>query len=618
MLPRTRFVALLLLVLSSLSTPLTSVKAAESPLLGTWQHQRDSSGWKVVAGGSATMQLDKGGRAKLIATAPNQAPMDVTGTWSEQNGRVTINLPNQFELTNQPFKLEGDTLTLPSQLSSDKPGSSTWVRMQPQGMDVVFVAFNRALEEGKGGASAAEEAAKVARKQEGVEKVEVVRGGIGLMVTLAPGGGLARSKGLLIFATKPAPLVKPVVQRPQQKSPLAGDPRSHIDALNPAGDPDVPHTKTALIIAPFQSMPYVAYSHAVWTKGDTDKPRFPSLFAETSTFAENGEDPAALAKLFRDAGYEVTRVIDDQATPGRIFRELQKRPSIVYIASHGGVFGVEEDLNAVACAPSLGARAEDKRPGYLKKQDVRELLSAMLDGEGLPKEARDGVGWSFTEHHNGLTFAFPILLPKFFEAALGGAGMPDGLVFLDACYSARYAALARAFKAKTFIGYNEAVAGWASARFSRYVFTNLVRKGHSAREAVARLRSLCNGAYVINLEDSIVSPVAKGSDIDLATEVTFVESWGSDFKPYPGISTEVLWLMRMARWANKDVNQGADTLGRCYAQYWRPPSKRPGLADQFCNQGLVGSHTPTEPEVEDARHLVSGKPTKPGGRFVIR
>jgi hypothetical protein len=615
---RARFLALLGLVLLPLSLfrVSTPVIAADSPLVGTWQHQRDSGGWKVVAGGSVTMRLDRNRRALLTAIAPNQAPMEVAGTWSEQGGRVTLNIPNQFELANQPYKLQGDTLTLPSQLSEDKPGTSTWVRVPSEGMDLVFVAFNRALEEGKGGATAAEEAAKEARKQEGVEQVEVIRGGIGLVITVAPGGGAGRSKGVVWFASKPAPFETPVQRKPVA-SPLAGDPRTHIDAQNSAGDPDAPRARTALVVAPFQSQSYYSYARAVFKEGDADKARSPAQFAKTTTFDQNGEDPAWLAKELEKAGYGVTLLMNDKATPGAIFRALQTRPSIIYFASHGGVMGTDEDLNGVASAGFLGAKSQAKRPGFMTAPIARQRLKELLDAEGVPEAARAGVTWACMEWKNGFAFAFPILLPRFFEEALGKDGISDGFVFIDACYSAHYPVMARAFKARAFVGYNDTIAGWASARYSRYIFSNLIHKGHSVREATDRLRNLCNGAYVVWLEDSILSPVARG-DVDLKEEAKYVEAWGSDLKPYDRVSNEAFWLMRMARWAHKDVNEGASTLERCYGQFWRPPSRRPGLADQFCNSGILGSHTPTQPEVDDARHLVSGKPSKPGGRFVIR
>lgn len=101
-----------------------SALAAESPLAGIWKHQRDTGGWKVLAGGEVTLRLDKNGRTNFTATAPNQNPMRVDGTWSEQGGRVTINLPGEFEIKSGVHMLQGDTATFPSELSSDNPGSS--------------------------------------------------------------------------------------------------------------------------------------------------------------------------------------------------------------------------------------------------------------------------------------------------------------------------------------------------------------------------------------------------------------------------------------------------------------------------------------------------------------
>lgn len=106
-----------------------SALAADS-LEGTWQHVKDSpSGWHVSKGGSATLTLSANGQASLSATAPNQNPLNQTGTWSQQGGQVTINIPGEVEVNNQPFQLQGDTLTLPTQLSSDDPGTSQWVRV---------------------------------------------------------------------------------------------------------------------------------------------------------------------------------------------------------------------------------------------------------------------------------------------------------------------------------------------------------------------------------------------------------------------------------------------------------------------------------------------------------
>ena len=589
---------------------------AASPLAGTWEHQKDSGGWKVMAEGSARIVLSENGWASLTATAPNQDPLEVQGTWSEKGGRVTINIPGQLEISNQPYKLQGDVLTLPSQLSTDDPGSSTWLRVKSEGMDLVFAAFNRAVEEGKGGKDAAEEAAKEARKQEGVEEVEVVPGGVGLEVTVAPTADAPRAKCCVWFANKWATPTPPV-QKALPPSPLAADPRTHIDAKNPAGDPDAPGARKALVIAPFYSKVYRAYSRSLWTRGSIFKAENRAQYSQTVTSKSLGDDHEGLAKKLRDDGYDVQLLLDDQATPGPVFRALQARPSIVYISSHGGIMGTDENINGVGVAGFLGAKSMQKREGFLTGPKARERLKTLLDGEGLPEAAREGITWGYMDWQEDFAFAFPILLPKFFKAALGDEGLPDALVFLDSCYSSIYPALALPFKSRAFVGYNEPVAGWASARFSKFLFSDLVRKGHSVREAWSRLQNLCAGARMMRKEDALLDPVVQG-DVDLKAEAKMLTAWGKDQKPYDLISVPVNWLMRIARWESEDINGGAKALQRCLKEYWSQPGKRPGVTDQFCNSGIIGDHTPTAEEVDEACHLICGQPSKPIGRFVLR
>jgi hypothetical protein len=190
-------------------------------------------------------------------------------------------------------------------------------------------------------------------------------------------------------------------------------------------------------------------------------------------------------------------------------------------------------------------------------------------------------------------------------------------VFLDACHSASYPALAQTFDPKVFLGYDPTVAGWATARFTKYMFEHMVHRGYSVQEAWDRLKHMTEGAYVVYLEDSILSPVAQG-DVDLKEEGAKLQAYGINQQPYYRINNQVFWLMRNARWETQDVNKGAEALVRCYNLFWKPPGKTPGIGEPFCTSGIIGNHTPTEKEVEDARFLVSGKPAQPAGRFVLR
>ncbi|MGA3327271.1 MAG: lipocalin family protein [Terriglobia bacterium] len=605
---------------------LPAIILASDSLEGTWQHMEDSpSGWHVLTGGSATLTLSANGQANLSATGPNQNPLNQTGTWSQQGGRVTINISGEVEVSNKSFQLQGDTLTLPTQLSSDDPGTSTWMRVKSEGIDLIFVAFNRGLEKGESATQAAEEAATEARKEEGVEDAKVNPGGTGLVLTLKPeapakGGAPAAGKmrASIWFANKSAPR-NPPVQRKPTMSPLAADPRTHIDAQNPPGDPDAPKTKTALVVAPFHSKVYYAYDQALWHEGGGGAGGGAPI-ARTTTFKELGDDPEGIAKKLENVGYDVKLLIDGQATPGAVFRALQSRPTVIYFATHGGLGSTPtvEDVNAVAVAGFLGVDTTSKQKGFLTPALARSRLADLLAKDNVPEAARskEAVAFSCLQEGENMSYCFPLLLPKFFELALGEHGAPNSFAFIDACYSGTYPIMAKTINPKVFMGYTDTMEGWASARFAKYLFCNLEHRGHSVGEAWDRLLHLTEGAYVVYLEDSILSPVAQGN-VDLKKEGAKVQLWGIDHMHYHRINNEVFWLMRMARWASQDINNGANTLGRCYDQYWKL-NKRPGLADQFCNSGILGDHTPTEEEVELARHLVSGKPTKPLGRFVLR
>jgi hypothetical protein len=615
-----RVVACLALVSFALALGFFPLPAnAADSLEGTWQHQRDSGGWKPLPGADITLRLDKGGHAVLTATAPNQNPLEVPGTWSVQGGRVTINIPEQFEISNQPYQLQGVTLTLPSQLSDDKPGTSTWVRVKSEGLALIFAAFNHAVEEGKSGAAAAEEAAEEARKQKGVEKVEVTPGGEGLALTVeGPAKVGAKPKVYVLFAGKWAPLEAPTQRKPVV-SPMAADPRTHLDALNPPGDPDAPKARTALVVAPFHSKSYYAFRPEVWKEGDT-KPRPLTSVAKEVTFKALGDNPEGVAKILSDAGYNVKTLIDDQATPGAVFRALQGHPSVIYFATHGGV-AEDNSSNAIAVGGFIGVTAADAKTapplGNLTGPEAFRRLNDLLTQDHLPPDAAKGVTVGCLEAINGVQFCFPYLWPAFFEAALGKQGVPDSFVFLDACHTASSQALARTFKPKVFLGYDPTVAGWATARFAQVLFKNLAHRGHSVGEAWDRLRDLAEGAGILKPEEAELATVTKGG-VNLAEEGAKLKAWGIDRKPYDRINTQVFWLMWLARWANKDVNNGAEALGRCYNLFWKPPGKRPGPGEPFCSQGTLGAHTPLAGEVEEARFLVSGKPTKPIGRFVLR
>jgi hypothetical protein len=598
-------------------TVIAAANLAAQSLTGTWQHVRDSGGWHVLSGGSITMVLDTNGQATLTAQAPGKDPLTENGTWSQQGGRITIKVEAELDIDNKPFQLQGDTLTLPVQFSTTDPGTSTWTRVKSQGFGRIFEVFNNAIDVGDGAEVAAQEAAKEARQQEGIEDAQVLDKGEGLALTVKPvKPGSEKPKVFIWFADKSSRKAPTAPPRPAMISPLAGDPFTHLDAKNPKGDPDAPQKRTALIVAPFQSKVYLAIRPEVFAPGDT-KQRKLTPSAESVTFQSMGDDPGAIAKLLEKAGYQVTLLVDDQATPGPVFRALQSHPSVIYFATHGG----EDDTTkqtAIGIAGFIGVAGKDSSlTGPVAVQRLNDLMMK----ENVPGPAAAGVSVGCLDEVNGSHFCFPYVWPRFFQEALGKQGVPDSLVFLDACHTATFPAMAQAFKARVFLGYDPTVNGKATPLIARYIFTNMLRQGHSVREAWDRALHLTEGAGAVWPEDQMLNP-ASHSDVDLKGEAAKLKAWGKDYNPYFRINNPVFWLMRMARESYNDIDQGANSIDRCLREHWvYPGGKKPGenaLADQFCSKGILGSHVPTAPEVINARSLVSGTPDLPSGRFVLR
>jgi hypothetical protein len=103
-----------------------------------------------------------------------------------------------------------------------------------------------------------------------------------------------------------------------------------------------------------------------------------------------------------------------------------------------------------------------------------------------------------------------------------------------------------------------------------------------------------------------------------------VDSWdnynltlyGSDGRIAEIPSFDVLYLCWLARWDAKNPEEGSQALEKTYNEFWQKEHFS-RLKSPFANAGVRGSHVPKKEEVEFAMHLVSGVPTRPGGRFTL-
>ena len=105
----------------------TAAPASSGDVSGTYVVVQDSDGGKPAVGATVTLVLDKG--ALSVHAVSGGDELTDSGTYSTHDGKMTIDFKEQgFHATDQPYKLDGDTLEIPVKMFSDGTGSSTWKR----------------------------------------------------------------------------------------------------------------------------------------------------------------------------------------------------------------------------------------------------------------------------------------------------------------------------------------------------------------------------------------------------------------------------------------------------------------------------------------------------------
>jgi hypothetical protein len=104
-------------------------------LEGTFVLVGDSDGSKPKSNAVVTLTFHGGARGSLSMAAkqPGETVTD-TGTFSTGPGRVTLKFKEmEWKASNQPYQVDGCTLTLPFKALNLKPGpgTSTWLRRDP-------------------------------------------------------------------------------------------------------------------------------------------------------------------------------------------------------------------------------------------------------------------------------------------------------------------------------------------------------------------------------------------------------------------------------------------------------------------------------------------------------
>ena len=129
-------IPLLVLVLSACGggkarPPGEGTPASEVDISGTYAVVQDSDGTRPKPGATVTLVLNNGTLSVKAVSAGEE--LTDSGTYSIRDGRMTIEFREQgISATDQPYKLDGQTLEIPVKMFGEGAGSSTWKRTDGQ------------------------------------------------------------------------------------------------------------------------------------------------------------------------------------------------------------------------------------------------------------------------------------------------------------------------------------------------------------------------------------------------------------------------------------------------------------------------------------------------------
>ncbi len=113
----------------------SSVALAQT-LTGTFSHLTDSDGTHPGKGKTVTLILRPDGTCHIQATdaSGENTTLNGDGTYTVRASRITISLPVlELSVSNRPYVLQGDHLTLPFMVFNEGAGTSTWTKVADPG-----------------------------------------------------------------------------------------------------------------------------------------------------------------------------------------------------------------------------------------------------------------------------------------------------------------------------------------------------------------------------------------------------------------------------------------------------------------------------------------------------
>ncbi|MGO9150583.1 MAG: hypothetical protein ACLP1E_03875 [Acidimicrobiales bacterium] len=638
-----------------------------SPLVRiTYSLVRDSGGEGPQKGAEIILLFSANGEAYLYLADPTEA-LGELGTYSYQAGKLKLRIVTSDININATFALSltETEVKMPFQIFSAKPGSSLWLQ-QPLAIDQgIYGVFDAAMNatglnlttEGAAaqayayaqawvGAGSSAHSQQVLSTSSMSQAHGTLAGARAPLVHLSgrhlrapaspPSLGITGVVSLgddieILYKDGPPLLVELCAwpnsgagNAPLVDSPLASDPRVHLDpTVHPDGRFDPPH-KTAVIFDPFTKMPWEPFTHTALTE-------IAAIYQVEATLTEKG--------------YTISELLNQNATIEGIADALGKgsgvgRPrtngaGILAMSTHGNEAGDLETADTVKVFdPDQGAvdAAYLKEKAVLAKEGLRSL--ALYDNNhGFPttfvlmdKQCSLLLlpeSGGFATLHDNCSFHLG-LTPTFWKWLRNAekVSFSDSLVYISACQTDHSNLLRDAIDAKAYFAYSLSVTANLATAVMEYLIDDLARPTHSPEEAFYNMIRVDNTSQMIYKEDHLLDGVLGKHGTDEAI-VGNLDGWGwngSALVPYDGSGWDgekaygidpgqIWWMLFAARW-DKDAIEGAAELTNCLDEYW-VNGEPGGLANEFCNSanaGLLSNKERVKADVAYAVYLLTGEP----------
>lgn len=255
------------LFLPTVRTPIRPVDSNLTSLLSlAYYLERDSSGTKPMPNTDITLTLGPDGKAQLYA-AQELDGLGYLGSYSYKQGLLSLQFDHPDFVRKVETKLDPSqaTITLPFQVFSDEAGSSTWRRQE---VDVVHnirqifyglimagaseeEALTRAYDYAQAMVNVARQTSKLEVAQLAPVLVNAEQNSTGIELLYSYPKGLFDTPAFLPLEVQLIGWADPSSDQKLNTSPLASDPRIHLDPLPPTNSEADPSNKSALFISPF-------------------------------------------------------------------------------------------------------------------------------------------------------------------------------------------------------------------------------------------------------------------------------------------------------------------------------------------------------------------------------